>query len=112
MHCDCFKKFQDVIFVDNKLLTKAVETMSLENLYVYAIWRTGWYHPITLNKQPGILIDFNARFTMQGLKLFNVGVQHILGNLIYIRGNMVYTSGHHSRKYGYMYIRASFEEIW
>ena len=81
MHCDCFIKFQDLIFVDDKLLTKVVETTSLENLYVYTIQRTDWYYPITLNKQPGILINFNARFKViycRGPKGIN-------------RGNMVYT---------------------
>ena len=35
MHCDCFKKIEDSIFVDYKLLTKIAKIISLENLYTY-----------------------------------------------------------------------------
>ena len=27
MHCDCFKNFEDLIFMDEKLLTKAAKTI-------------------------------------------------------------------------------------
>ena len=37
MHCDCFKKIEDLISVDVKLPAKAVKIMSLENLYLYGI---------------------------------------------------------------------------
>ena len=33
MHCDCFKNFKDLIFVDDKLPVKTAKIMSLENLY-------------------------------------------------------------------------------
>ena len=36
MHCDCFKKFEDLIFVDDKLPAKTAKIMPLENLYAYA----------------------------------------------------------------------------
>ena len=34
IHCECFKKFEDLIFVVDKLTTKT-EKMSFENLYAY-----------------------------------------------------------------------------
>ena len=34
MHCDCFKKFKDLIFVD-KLSARKAKTSSLETLSVY-----------------------------------------------------------------------------
>ena len=37
MHCDCFKKIEDLISVDVKLPAKAVKIMSLENLYLYSV---------------------------------------------------------------------------
>ena len=37
MHCDCCKNFEDLIFVDDKLLAKTAKITSLENLYVYGI---------------------------------------------------------------------------
>ena len=33
MHCDCFKNFKDLIFVDDKLPAKTAKIMSLKNLY-------------------------------------------------------------------------------
>ena len=33
-HCDCFKNFEDLIFMDDKLLAKTAKVMSHENLYV------------------------------------------------------------------------------
>ena len=34
MHCDRFKNFEDLIFMDDKLSAKTAKIMSLENLYV------------------------------------------------------------------------------
>ena len=34
MHCDRFKNFEDLIFVDDKLSVKTAKITSLENLYV------------------------------------------------------------------------------
>ena len=35
MHCDCFKNYEDLIFVDDKLPAKTAKITSLENLYIY-----------------------------------------------------------------------------
>ena len=37
MHCDCFKKFEDLIYVDDKLPAKTAKITSLENLYMYSM---------------------------------------------------------------------------
>ena len=37
IHCDDFKKFEGLIFVDNKLPAKTTKITSLGNLYVYDI---------------------------------------------------------------------------
>ena len=37
MNCHWFKKFEDLIFVDEKLPVKTAKITSLENLYVYGI---------------------------------------------------------------------------
>ena len=37
IHCDCFKKFEDLIFVDDKLPAKTAKITSLENLCIYDI---------------------------------------------------------------------------
>ena len=34
MHCDCFIKLEDLIFVDDKLSVKTAKIMSLKKLYV------------------------------------------------------------------------------
>ena len=37
MHCDCFKKFQDLTFVDNELPMRTEKITFFKNLYAYSI---------------------------------------------------------------------------